>query len=78
MGDINDMLRLSYKNLNELQLKLGQLNEVHKDIIKLKEEATKGNVIGSKIPEEFKNKFEEIKKLSHQYLTDLNAATQIF
>lgn len=75
MSDINDMLRLSYKTLNELQLKLGQLNEVHQDVVNLKDEATKGNVIGSKIPEEFKNKFEEVKRLSHQYLTDINAAT---
>ena len=75
MADINEMLKKSYETLNELQLKLGELNQVHDDIINLKDEAIKGNDFSVTIPLEFQKKFDEVKNLSQKYLTDIDAAT---
>lgn len=75
MADINEMLKESYETLNELQLKLGELNQVHDDIVSLKEEAIKGNNFSATIPKEFEKKFDEVRTLSQKYLTDINAAT---
>ncbi len=75
MADINEMLNKSYKTLNELQVKLGELNQVHDDIVSLKDEAIKGNNFSISIPKEFEKKFDEVRSLSQKYLTDINAAT---
>lgn len=75
MADINEMLKKSYKTLNDLQIKLGELNQVHDDIVNLKKEAIKGNNFSSTIPKEFEKKFDEVRTLSQKYLTDINTAT---
>lgn len=75
MADINEMLKKSYETLNELQLKLEELNQVHDDIISLKNAAIKGNDFSLTIPLEFQKKFDEVKLLSQKYLTDIDAAT---
>lgn len=75
MADINEMLKKSYKTINELQVKLGELNQVHDDIVNLKKEAIKGNNFSSTIPKEFEKKFDEVRTLSQKYLTDINTAT---
>jgi len=75
MADINEMLKKSYETLNELQLKLGELNQVHDDIISLKNAAIKGYDFNITIPLGFQKKFDEVKNLAQKYLTDIDTAT---
>ena len=72
MADINKMLERSHETLNELQRKLGDLDEIHDDIKKLRNEAILGKDLSNSIPIAFKEKLNEIAKLSSEYVKNLS------
>ncbi|NQU88311.1 MAG: hypothetical protein HQ541_21395 [Mariniphaga sp.] len=78
MKEINELLDISYKNLEELKKKLGDLDNVHQDILDLKDAAIAGKESSDKIPKEFQKKFDDIKLLSEKYLKDIGISTNIY
>ena len=54
--EINKLLEISYKNLEELKKKLEELDKVHQEIMDLKDAAIAGKKSYDKIPKEFQKK----------------------
>jgi len=71
MPEYNELVKQAQGNVNSLGEKLKEFDKLHQDIIALKEHA-------EEIPAVFESKFNEIVKLSTNYIDSLGGSTKIY